>query len=637
MVRRLIAILGIALAVATSVPLVWGQQVDGPSYPGEIATAPDVETPGMPLLPGNADAGVNAALPGANAVEGVVPLPPDARDPGPIATPVDDRPAMNPNGADTPVPDGAAPDLPPAMAQPPPQEPDPISTRSQPLRVKADGPPNDGDVQQTQAASDAPSTPPSDRFPMGSHAVGLTIEMQAPTTANLNKEYKYRISVRNTGTGDAYGVVASDALPQGLTFVSSKPEPSSPPPGLSWKKDLLSSGETWQIDVTVKPEQVELFEHAATVIVTGGSRTRTQVKQPRLKVEQRLATSRELKGHQVEFKINVTNTGDGPARSVMVQVRLSKGLRHEKGQVLELPFKDVLGKASLNPGETVPLDLIVDTVEGGKQECVIEATSPDVVEPAVSTQSIEVIEPQLSLAFSKASTRRVPDTIASYTLTIENPGSAPTRDVKLAAFLPLGVRLEETDGGRYNAEKRTILWTFSQLEPGEKKDVTFLLRMGGPNIYPINAAAIAKDCTRLDKGTQTEVVGTADVDFTITERRRSLDVNDETVFEVRITNRGTKEATNLLISAILSDDMKWVNTSGTETSATDPKDSGHNLLFPKIPTLAAGGKLELTIKVQALKPGFATCQVLLMHDELGEFKIDHKQHIRIVDPAETRN
>jgi uncharacterized repeat protein (TIGR01451 family) len=636
MVRRLIAILGITLAVATSVPLAWAQQADGPSYPGEITPAPAADAPGVPLLSGEAD----AASPAATGVEGATPLPPNAPELGPIATPGDDRPALNPSGADTPVPEGAAPDLPPAMAAPPPGSMDPISAQSEPLQVEAGEPQSDGDVQRTQAApaaSSAPAAPPADRFPMGPHAVGLTVEMQAPTTANLNKEYKYRIVVRNTGTGDAYGVVASDVLPQGLTFVSSKPEPTSPAPGLSWKKDLLSSGESWQIDVTVKPERVESFEHAATVIVTGGSRARTQVKHPRLKVEQRLSSSRELKGHQVEFKINVTNTGDGPARSVMIQARLTKGLRHEKGQILELPFKDVLGKASLNPGETVPLDLIVETVEGGKQECVIEATSPDVIEPAVSTQSIEVIEPQLSLAFSKASTRRVPDTVASYTLLIENPGSAPTRKVKMAAFLPLGVRLEETGGGRYDAEARTILWTFPQLEPGEKQEVTFLLRMGGPNIYPIKAAAIATDCTRIDKATQTEVVGTADVDFTITERRRSLDVNDETVFEVRITNRGTKEATNLLVSAILSDDMKWVDTSGTETSATDPKGSGHNLLFPKIPTLAAGEKLELTIKVQALKPGFATCQVLLMHDELGEFQIDHKQHIRIVDPAETRN
>lgn len=630
MVRRLIAILGIALAVATGVPLVGAQQADGPSYPGEITPAP-----GMPLLPGDPDA--DGPSPDATAVEAGVPLPPDAPELGPIATPGDDRPALNPSRVDTPVPEEAAPDLPPAMPAPASGGFDPISTRSEPLRVDADAPQNDGEVQQAQATPAAPAPPPSDRFPMGPHTVGLTIEMQAPTTANLNKEYKYRISVRNTGTGDAHGVVVSDTLPQGLTFVASKPEPSSPPPALSWKKDLLSSGESWQIDVMVKPDRVESLEHAATVIVTGGSRARTQVKQPRLKVEQRLATSRELKGHQVEFRINVTNTGDGPARSVMIQARLSKGLRHEKGQVLELPFKDVLGKASLNPGETVPLDLVVETVEGGKQECVIEATSPDVVEPAVSIQSLEVIEPQLGLAFSKASTRRVPDTIASYTLLIENPGSAPSRDVKMAAFLPLGVRLEETDGGRYNVEARTVLWTFPRLEPGEKKEVTFLLRMGGPNIYPIKAAAIAKDCARVDKATQTEVVGTADVDFTITERRRSLDVNDETVFEVRITNRGTKEATNLLISAILSNDMKWVDTSGTETSATDPKGSGHNLLFPKIPTLAPGEKLELTIKVRALKPGFATCQVLLMHDETGEFQIDHKQHIRIVDPAETRN
>ena len=38
-----------------------------------------------------------------------------------------------------------------------------------------------------------------------------------------------------------------------------------------------------------------------------------------------------LKGQTVEFKVSVTNHGDGPARNVTIQAKLTPGLRHESG------------------------------------------------------------------------------------------------------------------------------------------------------------------------------------------------------------------------------------------------------------------------------------------------------------------
>ena len=46
-----------------------------------------------------------------------------------------------------------------------------------------------------------------------------------------------------------------------------------------------------------------------------------------------------------------------------------------------------------------------------------------------------------------------------------------------------------------------------------------------------------------------------DVDLVVRERRRVVDVDGTTTFQIRLRNYGTKEATKLQISAKLSDNL----------------------------------------------------------------------------------
>src|SRR5262249_44159638 len=147
---------------------------------------------------------------------------------------------------------------------------------------------------------------------------------------------------------------------------------------------------------------------------------------------------------------------------------------------------------------------------------------------------------------------RVTDTVASYTLKVKNPGTAPAKQVKVAAWLPLGVKLQEEGGARYSPQDRRLLWTLPQLEEGGEVTFTFQVLMGGPRIYRVRAAAVASGELREDKECATEVTGHADVELNVAERRKVIDVGEETTYEVRIVNKGTKEARNLLVAADLS-------------------------------------------------------------------------------------
>ena len=167
-----------------------------------------------------------------------------------------------------------------------------------------------------------------------------------------------------------------------------------------------------------------------------GSKSRTTVREPKLKVEQTATSGKVLKGQPVTFKITISNPGDGPARNVVVQAKLSPGLRHESGEPNDQNlFEQTLDQ--IEPHQRVVLDaLVADTLLAGEQTCVVVAQSTDVTtsrDDARSVATVTVIEPKLKVTIA-GDEKRFTDTIATYTITVENPGTATAHNVYVAAI-----------------------------------------------------------------------------------------------------------------------------------------------------------------------------------------------------------
>ena len=157
--------------------------------------------------------------------------------------------------------------------------------------------------------------------------------------------------VRNVGKSDAGGVIVRDILPEGVEFLDAQPEPTKRVgPTLVWHLNSLPAGGERILKLRVKPTAVAPFDHVATVSLLAGAKLRTVVKQPKLKLELSATPTggKVLKGQRVKFNIVVSNPGSGPAGKVVVQARLSPGLKHEEGTFIEQPLTDPIG-----PGESL--------------------------------------------------------------------------------------------------------------------------------------------------------------------------------------------------------------------------------------------------------------------------------------------
>lgn len=594
---------------------------------------------GQGIRPAHAQA---PAVPAPAPIE--TPAPAPALSPIPSLDGTADAPPALTADAPAPTSPSGEPDLPAAMTDPggtpSPAEPAPRDESVEP--VQAPAPPPAG-------AAPAPSAPPPTfsapfaidpaSLPDGSQAVNISIHVLAPASMTLHKETNVTIVVRNTGSTDAQGVVVRDQLPDGVKYVKSQPEAANPPAGdqpggfVAWTLGTLPAGSERKFILTVEPVAKGPQDHAATVMLAAGARAKSVVLQPILRVEQSVNRSSVLKGQQVQFDITITNDGDGPARNVIVDAELSAGLNHEQlGHILQLSLADE-GKAVLQPRESIRLQsLIVDAISGGEHTCTVKVSSPDVADggpQAQSVKSVNIVEPQLKLTLD-GSKKRYTDTIAEYTLTVTNPGTAPAMDVRVYATLQGDGRPYRTPGATWDAPNRRLIWTIPQLEPGGKtQSFTFRVRLGGLGIFTVNAETTGRGGLKDIQTCSTSVEGNADCDVEVTEELRVLDIGQETVFKIRVRNLGTKEAERLQVRAVLTPNLEAVETAGTDQKAGVSKDN--TVVFPEIQKLAAGGEMMLGIRAKGKAPGLASCRVFLSHADIEGAQVESVANATITD------
>jgi uncharacterized repeat protein (TIGR01451 family) len=478
---------------------------------------------------------------------------------------------------------------------------------------------------------------PPESLPIGEHSAGLTVSALAPQAVNMNTKAVFWIVVKNTGTTDVQGVVVREQLADGLELLESTPPvTTNSAPLLQWVLGTVPANAERRIQLSVKPtKKMASVEHAAFVTVLTGSRAHVVVREPKLRVVARPTTTRVLKGHQAKFEITVTNPGTGAARDVMLRANLTSGLKHEEGFTIELPFKSLNPpRSTLAAGAEVSLDLVVDAVMGGEQSCTITAVSPDV--PAGSPESqvvstVQVVEPKLELKV-KAPKEKSTGSVATFQLIIENKGTATAKRVRAAATLPpTGGSAPFETQGQWNAQARRLAFGARDIEPNQVVTLPFNVKLGGESLYRIDAVALGDGLARLVESASTKVSGRPQMRMAVREQKDVIDVNEQTVFTIRVVNNGSADATNVLVSAQLSDQLEAVSASGMDGDE-QAQASKNQVRFPQLKRMSPGEEKILTIQVRAIRAGIAACRVVLADDQSDNTNLEGSARVRVVDP-----
>jgi uncharacterized repeat protein (TIGR01451 family) len=287
--------------------------------------------------------------------------------------------------------------------------------------------------------------------------------------------------------------------------------------------------------------------------------------------------------------------------------------------------------ANVLPGDTKTVPLKVSAAKAGLQWCQISIGadgSPD----ATAKASVNVVEPVLVVKQtgpSKCHVRAEP----AFSIELSNPGTAATDPVQLYAVVPDGFEyVQASDGGAFNPNNRAVGWSLPALAPGSVRSVSLKLRAvaaadalirtiatAGPvqqqgGVAPAGGVAVRTGGRTLEAKTETAIKaeGVAAIRFEVLDLEDPVEVGKEAVYEIRVTNQGTGDCTNVQLSATMADGTSFTGSSGP----TQVKGQGQQLAFEAIPKLAAKGEVIYRVRVRGSTAGDQRFGVQLTCDQV---------------------
>ncbi len=519
---------------------------------------------------------------------------------------------LNPAAADAGFARDAAPNAysPPATLPPQALPPNPLPAADLSASPYGQSPNTiGGSVSRSEmpafSAGKLATATPGERQLEGPQQPAISVEKVSPAEIQVGKQATFELYVRNTGAVTAHQVVVTDHVPAGTQLVDVRPQPQQGEGGaLVWSLGTMQPGEETQITLQVMPQAEGEIGSTAHVSFAAAATSRSICTRPQLTIEH-TAVPKVLIGESFNVEITISNPGSGPATGVRIEEDVPAGLVHAAGAQLEYEV------GTLRPGESKRLALVLTAKQAGVLQNTIHAKG-DAGLAAQHAIGLEVVAPQLTVDVIDGPKRRTLQRQATYTLQIANPGTAAARDVELVAFLPRGMKFVATDAqGQYDAAQHAVFWSLEELPPAKAGAVKLTALPVEPGEQRLRVEGRADLGLTAASEQLVQVEQSAEVVFTVKDVDEVIEVGSETTYEIRVTNSGTKAATNVRIAAQLPPELAALNGEGPTRAAGDVA----QITFEPLARLNPQEEVIYKVQVQGKQPGDHKISVQLASDE----------------------
>lgn len=439
----------------------------------------------------------------------------------------------------------------------------------------------------------------------GPQEASLTVEKRAPAEVRIGQPARFAVRVRNTGRGRAENVVLTDQVPAGAKLISSNPTAQVEGSRLVWRLGAIEPGENRTVEMRIEPTREGPLGSVATVTMDASASVTTTCTRPELAVRMS-GSGRVLIGDIHPVTLELSNPGTGAATGVMLLGDIPPAVSHPAGSALEYEV------GTLEAGETRRIDLELTAEQAGRVASSFRVVGDGDLE-ATGAIEFEVIAPSLAVSIDGPK-RRYLEREASYTIGVDNPGTAPARDVRLVTHLPRGMEFVRANNlGEYDATTHSVFWSLAELPEGERGEVKVVAMPVAAGDHTLRVQSESADGLTAEQDHRTVVQGVAALAFEVRDLSDPIAVGDETVYEIRVLNEGTKAAANVRVSVEAPAGLRIVAAEGQ----TGHRVAAGRAEFAPLPALQPGQKAAYQVRVTGAEPGDQRVAVLVDSDELS--------------------
>lgn len=419
----------------------------------------------------------------------------------------------------------------------------------------------------------------------------LHLEWSGPATVRVGYPNTFTLTVRNTGAAHLQQVAVRVRLPEGWSLDSAEPQAAAKDNVFVWLLGTLSTRQERQVNMRITSSTKGDFVPQAWATFTTAAELRVKASEPKLTLKASGPEQCQL-GDGTAIVFSVSNPGDGVAEKVKVQAVLSDGLEHTKGRRVEFDLGNVA------PGDTRSVQLLCAVKAGGQQWCQASAEGEGGLR-ATDKTTLAVVAPQLDIVVKGPKTRYL-DRKATYTFKVANTGDAPATNVTVTDVVPNGFKFSSADsGGRFDSTSRVATWVLGDIAPRQSREVSLELVGAGTGEFVQKAQAVSGRGLKATAEHATAIEGLSAILLEVVDRDDPVEVGGEVVYEVRITNTGSKTETDLRLVCSAPDQLAVKSINGP----TDYTRHGPEISFAPLPKLAPRANVVYRITCKANAAG----------------------------------
>jgi uncharacterized repeat protein (TIGR01451 family) len=413
--------------------------------------------------------------------------------------------------------------------------------------------------------------------------------------------------LRNVGRSAAKNIIVKDRVPQGTRLLSTTPEATRTETGeLFWSLGNLDANDQCILEMRILPLREGEIGSVAVVNYSVEASARTSVTRPMLKVDVKAPPEVQL-GQIANIEITISNPGSATATGIVLEEYVPDGLYHKDGKVLVNKNVD-----ALKPKEAKKLTLPLTCTGPGNlvNRLVVKANGNLAVEEKTT---IRALAPILKLGIDGA-VQQFLERKSIYRLIVANQGSAPAQNVDLIATLPVAVKFVSTNqSGVYEPQTHSVHWALEELPAQEAGEIELVVLPSQTGDHSIRFKGIGQNNLKAEETKSMVIDGLPAISFEVIGESNLVEVGKETVYEIRVTNKGTKAAGNVKVRANLSDGITYARADGPVRHQT----SGNIIAFDSLTQLEAKGEKIYKIAAKCLSDGDHRISVQVVSDDLS--------------------
>lgn len=434
----------------------------------------------------------------------------------------------------------------------------------------------------------------------------IGIKKSAPATAMVNDQFTYNIVVSSLAQVPAQEVVVTDTIPDGIEYVSSRPEARVSGKTLTWSLGTMAAGAQSSIAVEVKATRTGKFTNCAEVTAAQGLSGRdcadTVVTAPSLALEKQ-CPGEVVICELIPYTLVVTNKGDGPATNVKINDPLPDGLTTDDGKKVI-----AINVGNLNAGQSKKYTVNVKASKPGRYDNKATATADRGLTAEASCATV-VRQPVLVVTKTGPGDRFIGRPVP-FEITVTNTGDIAARDTVLTDPLPAGATfVEASDGGRFADGK--VTWNLGTLEPKASRKVTITLKSTQRGQIK-NTATAQAFCAEATAEASTPIKGIPAILLEVVDNPDPIEVGGTTTYTIEVTNQGSAEDSNIVIVCELPEQQDFVSADGpTQGTLT-----GKTVKFAPLPRLDPKAKVTYRVVVKSTAIGDVRFKTSMTSDML---------------------